>query len=399
LQKTINLLRGFVKISVECPFPERFLNLCAHNGVAFWGVERIDGVRLEAAIPAKDLGRAEEFLTRLGGKLTVLRQSGAVFFFARFKTRYALLAGLIICIAALMISGRYIWDFSVEGNFTIADEEILQALRETGVTVGTLVSSVDIETVRNQMLLKLDGLLWVSVNVTGSHANVVVRERVEKPDIICRNTPVNIIAEKAGLITRIDTFSGSAQVFMGDTVEKGQLLVSGLVDSGRIGVRLMNARAEVTARTWTELNAVTLTGAVGKNYTGRSKSRFALVFGGRRINLSFGSSQPYAMYDKMSGTSVLRLPQNMVFPIALVRETYTEYEPVSYRMAEEVAEGFLRAALEEELIKCVSRGQILSRQFTSRPGDGLSAAVLVAESIERIDVSRRIEMSEALGLG
>jgi similar to stage IV sporulation protein len=399
LQKTVNLLRGYVRILAECPFPERFLNLCAHNSVAFWGIERIDGVAMEVTIPAKDAARAEEFAVRLGGSLKVIRQSGAVFFLARFKKRYALLAGMVICLAALLISGRYIWDFSVEGNFVLADEEILQALRETGITIGTPVSSVDIEAIRNHMLLKMDGLIWVSVNVTGSHATVVVRERAEKPDIFCRSTPVNIVAEKAGLITRIDTLSGSAKVFTGDTVEQGQLLVSGLVDSGRLGVRLMNARAEVTARTWTELKAVTPTGAVGKNYTGRSKTRTALVFVGRRINLSFRSSQPYAMCDKISKTSVLRLPQNVVFPIALVRETYVEYEPVSYRMAEDVAEDFLRIALEEELNKGIVRGEILSGQFTFRPSPGLATAVLTAEAIERIDLSRRIELSEALGPG
>jgi similar to stage IV sporulation protein len=397
MQKTVNLLRGFVRVSVEAPFPERFLNLCAHNGIAFWGVERIDGVRMEAAIPAKELSRAEELSKRLGGELTVLRQSGAVFFLARFKKRYALMAGLAVCLAALLISQLFIWDFSVEGSYLLADEEILEVLRGTGVTIGTRVSDVDIETVRNHALLKLDSLIWLSVNITGSHAAVVVRERTEKPEIFCRHTPVNVIAGKAGLITRIDTLSGSAQVFTGDTVEEGQLLVSGLVDSGRMGVRLINARAEVNARTWTELSAVTLTGAVGKNYTGRSKTRTALVFGGRRINLSFRTSQPYAIYDKMMKTSVLRLPQNIVFPIALVRETFAEYEPVSYKLAEDVAEGYLRAALEEELREKVSRGEILTQQFTFRAGDGFASAALTAESIERIDVSRRIEIGDVLG--
>jgi similar to stage IV sporulation protein len=398
MQKTINLLRGFVKISVECPFPERFLNLCAHNGVAFWGVERADGLRIEAAIPAKSLAKAEELTSRLGGRLTVLKERGAIFFLARFKRRYALLAGFIFCLSALMVSQQYIWDFSVEGNFELADEDILEVLRDTGVTVGTPVSAVDIETIRNHILLKLDGLIWVSVNITGSHATVVVRERVKKPEIISRDTPVNIVAEKAGLITRIDTLSGSAQVFMGDTVEQGQLLVSGLVDSGQVGVRLMNARAEVTARTWTELRAVTLTGAVGKNYTGRSKTRRALVFNGRRMNLLNRSSQPYAMCDKISETSVLRLPMGIVFPIALVKETYTEYEPVSYLLAEDVAEDSLRIALEEELNKGIIRGEIISQQFTFQPGSGIAVAVLTAECIERIDRTRRIEIAEALGL-
>jgi hypothetical protein len=105
------------------------------------------------------------------------------------------------------------------------------------------------------------------------------------------------------------------------------------------------------------------------------------------------------MYDKMMETSMLRLPQNVVFPIAVVRETYTEYEPVSYKMDEGVAEDALRSALEESLRNSITRGEILSERFVFSAGTGVATAVLYAECIERIDIRRRIDLSEVLGLG
>jgi similar to stage IV sporulation protein len=396
LQKAVNLLRGFVRVSVECPFPESFINLCARNGIAFWGAERVGALRIDATIPAKNLTQAEGLALRLGGGLTPLEQRGVLFFLERFKKRYILIAGFVLCLAALLISNRYIWEFTVEGNAALSDEEILQALQECGITIGSPGSAVDIETLRCRMLLKLDKLLWVSINVTGSRAVVVVRERIDKPDIIDRTAPVNIVAEKAGLITAMEALSGSAQVSPGDTVHQGELLVSGLIDSARLGVRLVNARADVTARTWPEFHAVTPTGAVGKRYTGRSKTRSALVLGSKRVNLHRNSSQPYAMCDKMTETSVLRLSPTAVFPLALVRETYTEYQPVAYRLDETVAEDALRTALEETLRADVKRGEILSEKFTFQTAPGLATAVLTAECLERIDGSRKIEISEVL---
>jgi similar to stage IV sporulation protein len=398
MQKTVNLLRGFVKIEIECPFPEQFLNMCAQNGVAFWGAERIDGVRIQTTVPAKNQTEAEGFAARLGGTVTLLSRHGALFFLERFKKRYVLIAGLCVCLAALLVVNEYIWEFSVEGNEALTEEEILQALHEIGVAAGTRASAVDIDTIQNQMLLRLDKLLWITVNVTGSHASVVVREREEKPEIFSRHTPVNIVAEKAGLVTRIDTLSGSAQIFPGDTVTEGELLVSGLVDSAQIGVRLVNARAQVTARVWTELHAAMPAGAVGKHYTGQSKTRRALVFGKGRVNLYRNAGQPYAMYDKISETSSLRLTGSLVFPVAVVREVYSEYRPVSYQIDERVAEDALRALLEEALRAGVKRGEIVSEKFVFRMEAGLANASLSAESLERIDVPRRIDMAEALGL-
>ncbi|MDR1668696.1 MAG: sporulation protein YqfD [Oscillospiraceae bacterium] len=397
MQKTVNLLRGFVRVTVECPYPERFINLCAVHHVAFWGAERIDLVRLEATIPARCLAQAKEYAEKLGGSLTPVKQRGASFFFARFRRRYALIAGLIVCVAALIVSNRYIWEFTVEGNQTVPDEAILEALREVGVHTGTPASSVDIVSIRNRVLLRLNALSWITVNVSGSRASVVVRERVEKPEIISRHTPVNVVASKAGLITRIDALSGAAQVFPGDTVQKGQLLVSGVIDSAQVGVRLVNARADVTARTWTELQAVTPTGAVGKRYTGRSKTRYALIFAGRRINLYGNAGQPYAMCDKISKISALRVGTGFAFPVSLVTETFTEYEPVSYQIDEAVGESFLRRELGEKLRKeLAAGGEILGETVTFHTEPGLISAVLTAECLEQIGVAQKVELTESL---
>ena len=48
MKRLMNFLRGVVELSVTGLFPERLLNLCAQNGVEFWGVEWLgeDGVRL-----------------------------------------------------------------------------------------------------------------------------------------------------------------------------------------------------------------------------------------------------------------------------------------------------------------------------------------------------------------
>ena len=46
LKRTVNFLRGTVRLEAEGPFPERVLNLCAQNQVLFWGVEWLDQTRL-----------------------------------------------------------------------------------------------------------------------------------------------------------------------------------------------------------------------------------------------------------------------------------------------------------------------------------------------------------------
>ena len=60
------------------------------------------------------------------------------------------------------------------------DEEILRALEQNGVGIGTFSFSLDPEGLRNRVLLEIPELSWLTVNVSGCRATVQVRERVKK---------------------------------------------------------------------------------------------------------------------------------------------------------------------------------------------------------------------------
>ena len=40
--KVVNFFRGYLEVRVSGPFPERFLNVCAESGVAFWRLRRTE---------------------------------------------------------------------------------------------------------------------------------------------------------------------------------------------------------------------------------------------------------------------------------------------------------------------------------------------------------------------
>lgn len=392
MTKITNKVRGFIDIRVTCPHPERFINLCAQAGVAFWGVRREDHTEISATIYRSSLGKATELCERMGARIIIIRTQGAPFFLSRFRHRYMLMVGFIACVFALLVSNQYIWEFSVEGNEILTNEAILKGLENAGITIGTPAAKVDVSTLRNQMLVTLPELSWITVNVSGSRASVVVRERVPKPYIIPRSVPANIVAEKSGVIIRIDTLEGNAKAFTGQTVHEGQLLVSGLVDSQTLGVRLLHARADVYARTWYDLEAVIPLEAVGKAYTGRVKTRNAIIFAGKRINLYDDTSQPFAWCDKMVETRVLQIPPDVVFPVMLVTETYSEYTPVNYHLSGEVGEGLLARALEKSLEDQMAGGELEEQSIGFEEAEGLLKANLHAQCVEQIARSVEIEM-------
>ncbi len=101
---------------------------------------------------------------------------------------------------AVLTSSLFIWRIDVTGNETLTTGQILRCLDECGVRPGTYWPALSNDLVRNDMVLRLPELRWLTVNVHGSCAEVIVREKEPLPDITPDDTPVSIYASATGVI-------------------------------------------------------------------------------------------------------------------------------------------------------------------------------------------------------
>ena len=116
----------------------------------------------------------------------------------------------------------HIFFFSVSGNETVPAERILWVLEEYGIKFGVPADAVDLNAVKNQVLAQLPELGWITINTEGASAEVVVRERAEKPAISRASGPANVTAKKSGLITEVEVTGGSPAGSEGQYRGKGR---------------------------------------------------------------------------------------------------------------------------------------------------------------------------------
>jgi len=324
LNQIVNRLRGQVHVRVEATFPERVLNLCGARNLAFWDLVWESPTTFSCRLSRRDWHALRRAAGKLDCTLTLERGEGVPYFLRRFRKRYALLAGLLLCALWLSVGSFFIWDFTVEGNETVSDEEILRALQTYGVDIGTFGFSLDAEDLRNHILLDIPELSWMTVNVSGSRAYVQVRERVAAPEIVDERTPTNVVARRAGLVQRVRVMEGIPCVLEGTAVEEGQLLISGVEDTDTFGARVLAGMGEVEARTWYTLTAKFLRQTAVKQYTGEKFTGFSLVFGTRRVKFFPNSSITGQEYDKITTRVPLTL-FGLSLPVTAVREQYRFY--------------------------------------------------------------------------
>lgn len=394
LKELVNRIQGQVRLRVEAAFPERVLNLCGARHLSFWDVEWESATVFTCRMGRRDSRVLRQAVREMDCTVTVVGREGAPYFLLRFRRRYVLLAGLCLCAAAMVYGSFFIWDFQVEGNETVPDEEILRALEKNGVGIGTFSFSLDPEGLRNQVLLEIPELSWLTVNVSGCRATVQVRERVQKPEMVDERTPANVVARRAGLVLTIRSVQGVNMVLPGTSVEEGQLLISGVEDTDTVGARILAGRGTVTARTWYTLTTRMPLTAETKSYTGRKKTGWSLVFGTHRVKFYGNSSIEGAEYDKIT----TRYPWTLLglrLPVTLVRETYRFYERAETEVDPAAAESAGEAILTEYLHSLVDPyGTVTTTLCTSRQRGDVLEVTLAAECQEEIGRTAPIYVSD-----
>lgn len=389
MRDVVDILRGTVEIDIECRWPERFMNICAANGVEFFGLRRTGEAALTATMHIGDYRRLRLLAKSGGFTVRAAKKHGAPFFLWNMRRRWALLTALAACVLAVWTSSLFVLEIEVYGNETIPSGKILSALDELGVGIGTMRLSISQEYISNEILQKIPELSWIAVNCTGSRAEVLVREAIPKPDVPDWKIPADIVASKPGIISKMTVLEGARVLTVGDSVLEGEVIVSGGMESLSSDIRYVRASAEVRARTWYDLSAEMPLETYGKRYTGIEKTKSSLVFAGKRINLYFSGGNPYEYCDKITEEQEITLFGGAVLPVKISRDTYTEYEPEKTELSPETAEALLRERLERLLREEIGQnGEIVSLEYSSIEKNGVLTVTLYAECDERIDDTR-----------
>ena len=384
-RKAVNYLRGSVTVRVESDFPERVVNLLAVHDIPFWGLCWVGEDAFTVRVAWRSLPRLRAAAAQVPCTVQQLSRSGAPVLLLRLRRRYVLLAGMGLLLLLSICGNFFIWEFRVTGNETVSDETILRALEEYGITIGTVSLRIDQEAMRNHVLLELPDLSWLVVNVKGCVAHVQVVERKRPPQTVREEELTNVIAQRSGLVTQVVQLDGKAQVRPGSTVTKGQLLISGVVDSNRSGVRFLHGMGEVWARTWYDLSVMVPLEEVQYTAQTEVRTQIRLNFGKRQIKLFAKGSILEADCGKIVHYGAVCLPGGFRLPITVVKEQTVRYDAaVTARSADQAkAEG--EAVLLELLAQQMTEeGTVTQTHFSSARKGNYLLITLHAECHEQI---------------
>lgn len=244
---------GYLLVRLSGLSPERFFNLCSAAGLEIWDIV-FDKGTYQFHIGIGDFYSCRPFVKKAKVRLKILKKFGLPFFLYKNKRRKWWGIGVVSFFACLYLLSLFVWDIEYQGNLTYTDDMLGHYLESLDIRRGIRKRNVSCEDLEASLRNQFNGITWVSARVSGTRLYIHIKENEVPLEIPVKDeSPCDLIAAYDGVITSLIVRSGIALVRPGDTVEKGQILVSGRVpitnDSGEATAeRQVHSDADITAR-------------------------------------------------------------------------------------------------------------------------------------------------------
>jgi len=380
----LNYILGYVNIKVESFFVERFVNMCISKRILLWNIKRKKSTILYANIGIKDYKRLKGVARKTQSKINIESKKGLPFFMHKYRKRkiYIVLLGIIV--SGIITLSNFVWNIQIIGNENISNKEILESLEQEGLKIGILKNKVNIYSIINRVRLNRSDIAWMGINIKGTNAIVNIQESIKAPEVINESEYCNIVANKTGLITKINVQNGTAMVSEGDIVKEGDVLVSGYIEGKYTGIRYVHASAEIEARVWYSKKEKQLLNQTIKTETGATEKKYSLNFNNFKINL-YKTLSKFKNYDTISEEKKLVLFSNFYLPIKIEKITNYEYEFQDIMYTEEELKQKLEKKLKEELQDEIQdKDNIVNIQTNTYNEEGYIEVEVIYEVLENI---------------
>lgn len=237
----LRYILGYVNISVEGYYIERFINTCLSKGILIWNVKREKSTYMRANVGIQDFKRLKEVSKKTKCKMQIERKKGLPFLMNRYRKRKIFAILLIVIVALMFVTSKFVWNIEVEGLDRIPETEIINNLAECGLSVGTLKSKINSQEITNKIRLDRDDIAWMNIDLSGTNVIVKIVETTKKPEIVNPEEYCNIVSNKKAQITKITANTGTILVKPGDIVTENTILIGGWMEGKFTGIRYVHA--------------------------------------------------------------------------------------------------------------------------------------------------------------
>ena len=262
----------------------------------------------------------DAILTAEGIERDRVRERRGKRFLKMIKARPFLAGAAALSIFLFAFFQSFVYRYEISGNRLVNTRTISAVLKEHKIDGFTFKGKVDVDSIRRDVSA-IDGVSFASVRIKGNKLFVDVKEELPKEEVEEeRFEPV--VSRVSAVITKIVAESGTPRVKIGDSVQKGDVLIDP-VYAFTEGEAPAPAKGEVYGVTTYEKRLVIPEISVQSERTGEKRKARVLVLSGKEIGKK--TKLPYPSFD----VSEKVVFESMGGLVKVIERTYFERKDVT----------------------------------------------------------------------
>ena len=352
LQMIYMFLVGFVNISVEGFFIERFINICRDRKIILNNLCIQNNTYLKVRIPKDDFVQIKNIAKKTKCKVKIERKVGLPFIINKYRKRKIFLIAIILIAIFIFIITKFVWNIEVVGNNTIPKEEIIELVNRYGIKIGELKNNINTKKICNLIMIDREDIAWLGITIKGTNVIINIKEASEIPEIIDRNEICDIVSNKDAIISKIIVQNGTARVKEGDIVKQGDLLVEGIMESEHMENRLVHSEATIYGKNYYTKSRKELFLQNNTIKSGKEEKRYEICINNFKLNFNKRLSK-FENYDTINESKKIKIFSN--FELKLEEKNYQEEElkdKIISELKDEFEQEYSISKYDEENVKC-----------------------------------------------
>ena len=390
IKKIINYIAGYLRITIEGYYIERFINISRSKKYMMWNIKKCNEINMELNIEIKDFKEFCKIAKKTQCKIKIKAKKGLPFLIEKYKKRKVFLLFLCLIIFAIILSSNFIWNIDIIEENGENLENVMEDVKNAGLNIGKFKSKIDTKEIINKIRLNRKDIAWMGIELKGTNAIVKIVKASEKPDIIAEDEYCNIVSDKDGVITKINAQNGTANVKVGDTIKKGDILINGWMEGKYTGIRYVHAKGNVEARVWYTKSKKIEYKTTEKEETGRIDTVYAMKINKFKINFPKKLSN-FEIYDTIETENKVRIFSNFYLPISVIKTINKEQKLVDKTYSIEEAKELGTQELDQELMEEIKDiEKIVNKNINVKENNDSIEITVTYEVLENIGTNEKI---------
>lgn len=342
-------LWGRVTFSVKNGSCEQFLNRCMEQNIPIQNIHNI-AFELTASVPARYYKQLHKIARKSHCTLRCTKKQGICFTAYKLKGRYGLAVGAVLFILLPYLFENFVWNIVYYQIPQQQQVQIERILYQNGIYTGKKAKQDDLDTAQQQILLSMPEYAWASLNFVRGKIIVEAGTITNKPAIITGEV-CDIVAACDGIITQMEVYEGFKQKTIGQSVAKGEVLVSGITQDRNMKVVESHSYARIIAKIQKDYVITQPLSYTENISTGTIKRYYKLQLPFAEIPLYYKIQPPENNYLQIRTEPVILL--GFCIPASLYITEYVETAPKRIELTQEQAKSkalyLARQAMAEDL--------------------------------------------------